>query len=529
MPKVLISDKMSNLAIDVFKQNNIDVDFKPGLSADELKAIISDYDGLAIRSATKATKEIINSAKNLKVIGRAGIGVDNVDLEAATEAGIIVMNTPFGNSVTTAEHAIAMMFSLARKIPQANSSTHQGKWEKSAFMGTELSNKTFAVIGCGNIGAIAAKKAKGLGMNVIAFDPFLTDERANEIGIKKVDIEELYKNADFISLHVPLTDKTKNILNSESLAKCKKGAFIINCARGGLVNESDLKVALDNGHIAGAALDVFEVEPAKENILFGHANVVCTPHLGASTVEAQTNVAEQVAQQISNYLNDNIIENSINIAAISKEDAKEISPYIALGSDLGNFIGALAFGACESITITYTGNVSKLNLQPLTHAITQNILRHSVENVNLINSLSVARKRGINVNVISSNKQGNYSTEIAIDIKTDNETVNIAGTLFGQEPRIISVNNIQLEAKLQRNTLFIRNQDKPGFIGNLGLILAENSVNVANFHLGRKDKNSGNAIALISVDNDINASILEEISNLDYVEEAKFLKLHYDL
>ncbi|MBT4989040.1 MAG: phosphoglycerate dehydrogenase [Rickettsiales bacterium] len=526
MPKVLISDKMSNLAIDVFKKNNIDVDFKPGLAVEELKKIIADYDGLAIRSATKATRDLISAAKNLKVIGRAGIGVDNVDLDAATESGIIVMNTPFGNSITTAEHAIAMMFAVARQIPQASHSTHQGKWEKSAFMGTEITNKTFGVIGCGNIGSIAAKKAKGLGMNVIAFDPFLTEERANEIGVKKVDIEQLFTEADFITLHVPLTDKTRNIINKEALAKCKKGAYIINCARGGLVNESDLKDALDNGHIAGAALDVFEVEPAKENILFGHNKVICTPHLGAATIEAQTNVAEQVAEQLSNYLNDNIIENSINIAAISKEDAKEISPYLALGSDLGNFIGALAEGAIESVAITYTGNVAKLNLQPITHSIVQNILRHTTENVNIVNSLSLARKRGINVNVISSNKQGNYSTEIAIDIVTDAESVNIAGTLFGQDPRIIAINNVQLEAKLQRNTLFIRNQDKAGFIGHLGLTLAEHKINVANFHLGRKDKDTGEAIALISVDDAISNELLSIISKLEFVTEAKFLKLH---
>ncbi|MBT4921883.1 MAG: phosphoglycerate dehydrogenase [Rickettsiales bacterium] len=526
MPKVLISDKMSNLAIDVFKKNNIEVDFKPGLTPNELKEIIADYDGLAIRSSTKVTKDLISAATNLKVIGRAGIGVDNVDLDAATEAGIIVMNTPFGNSTTTAEHAIAMMFAIARQIPQASHSTHQGKWEKSAFMGTELTNKTFGVIGCGNIGSIAAKKAKGLGMNVIAFDPFLTAERANDISVKKVELNELFAESDFITLHVPLTDKTRNILDKESLAKCKKGAYIINCARGGLVNEQDLKEALDSGHIAGAALDVFEVEPAKENVLFGHGKVICTPHLGASTVEAQTNVAEQVAEQLSNYLNDNVVENSINIAAISKEDAKEIAPYLALGSDLGNFIGALAEGAIESIAITYTGKVAKLNLQPLTHSIAQNILRHATENVNIVNSLSLARKRGINVNIISSNKKGDYATEIAIDIITNSETVSIAGTLFGQNPRIISINNVQLEAKLQRNTLFIKNQDKTGFIGHLGLTLAEHKINVANFHLGRKDKNTGEAIALISVDNDISDDLLAIISKLEFVTEAKFLKLH---
>ena len=525
MPKVLISDKMSNLAIDIFKSKNVEVDFKPGLTKDELKSIINNYDGLAIRSSTKVTKDVLEVANNLKVIGRAGIGVDNIDLEAATEAGVIVMNTPFGNSITTAEHAIAMMFAIARKIPQANVSTHQGKWEKSNFMGTELTAKKLGVIGCGNIGSIAAKKAKGLGMDVIAFDPYLTIEKADEIGIKKVELNELLENADFITLHVPLTDKTKNILDKASLKKCKKGVFIINCARGGLINEADLKEALDEGHVAGAALDVYEVEPAKDNILFNHPNIICTPHLGASTQEAQENVAVQVADQLANYLNDNVIENSINIASISKEDAKKIEPFMKLSANLGHFIGALTDNAVREIEISFSGNAAKLNLQPLTHIIVQNILYSVTENVNMVNSLSVARKRGISVISSSNNKQGDYTSEITIKIKTDLDEIHVAGTLFGNEPRIINVNDILLEAKLNRNMIFVSNTDKPGIIGDIGNCLAKAEINIANFHLGRKTKDSGTAMALISVDNDINDEILAQISALDNVNQAKFLKL----
>ncbi|MEI7669575.1 MAG: phosphoglycerate dehydrogenase, partial [Pseudomonadota bacterium] len=383
MPKVLIADKLSPQAIEVFKQNKVDVDVKTGLTPEELLKIIHEYDGIAIRSATKVTAKVLEAGKKLRVVGRAGIGVDNVDVKAATSAGVVVMNTPFGNSVTTAEHAISLMMSLARQIPVANSSTHAGKWEKNKFMGVEISGKTLGLIGCGNIGSIVADRAHGLKMKVISYDPFLTKEKADSIQVEKVELDELLARADFITLHTPLTDSTRNILNKDTLAKTKKGVRIINCARGGLVNEADLKAAIDSGQVAGAGFDVFEEEPAKENILFGLENFICTPHLGASTSEAQENVAVQVAEQMSEYLTIGTITNAVNIPSVSAEDAQKLKPYILLARQLGSFAGQLAESGIKSVTIQYEGAVSGFNTKPLTAVALEGLLAPLVENVNM--------------------------------------------------------------------------------------------------------------------------------------------------
>ena len=339
MPKVLIADKLSPAAVAIFRERGVDADVKTGLSKEELIKIVDQYDGIAIRSATKLTADVLKAAKNLKVVGRAGIGVDNVDIPAATKKGIIVMNTPFGNSITTAEHAIAMMMALARQLPEADASTKASKWEKNRFMGVEITGKTLGVIGCGNIGAIVADRALGLKMKVVAFDPFLSDERARDIGVEKVELDELFKRADFITLHTPLTDKTRNILSRDALAKARKGVRIINCARGGLLDEAALKDGLDSGHIGGAALDVFAEEPAKQSPLFGTPNFICTPHLGASTNEAQVNVALQVAEQMADYLLTGAVSNSLNSPSISAEDAPKLRPFVALAEKLGSFLG----------------------------------------------------------------------------------------------------------------------------------------------------------------------------------------------
>jgi len=523
MAKVLISDKMSPLAEEIFKKRGIDVDVKTGLSPDELVSIIPEYDGLAIRSSTKVTPEILSAAKNLKVIARAGIGVDNIDQNAATDHGVIVMNTPFGNSVTTAEHAIAMMFAVARQIPLASSSTHAGKWEKSRFMGTELTGKTLGVIGCGNIGSIAIKKALGLQMKVVGYDPYLTDDRANELGIQKAELDELFRVSDFITLHVPLIDATRNIIDAKAFEKMKDGVYIINCARGGLVNEQDLKAALDSGKVAGAALDVFETEPAKENILFGNEKVVCTPHLGASTTEAQENVAVQVAEQISNYLNDNVIENSLNIPSVSPEDAKALNPYLKLGEALGSFAGQIAGEAIKEIKISYQGKVTKLNTKPITAVTLKSILASIMEGVNIVNGAKVAAKKGIKVEDVASNEKSDYATFLNIDIVTDKGETHIAGTLFQNEPRIVEVNQVKLEASISPNLLFIQNEDKPGLIGEVGRFLGDNGINIANFHLGR-GAGSGSAIALIAIDSAIDESALDNISNMASVTEVRILK-----
>ncbi|TMJ18261.1 MAG: phosphoglycerate dehydrogenase, partial [Alphaproteobacteria bacterium] len=386
MPKVLISDQMDPNAAEIFRRSGVEVDEKPGLSKDELKAIIGDYDGLAIRSATKVTAEILEAASKLKVVGRAGIGVDNVDIPAASAKGVVVMNTPFGNSITTAEHAIALMFALARELPAADSSTQAGKWEKNRFMGVELTNKTLGLIGAGNIGSIVADRAFGLRMKVIAYDPFLTPERAVDLGIEKVELADLLARADFITLHTPLTDQTRNILSRENIAKTKKGVRIINCARGGLIDEEALKEALESGQVAGAALDVFREEPAKANPLFGTPGLVATPHLGASTTEAQVNVAIQVAEQMSEFLTRGGVTNALNMPSLSAEEAPRLKPYMMLAEQLGSLVGQLEGKRISGVSIEVEGAAAQLNQKPITGAVLAGLMRVYSDTVNMVNA-----------------------------------------------------------------------------------------------------------------------------------------------
>ncbi|HRQ60793.1 MAG TPA: phosphoglycerate dehydrogenase [Alphaproteobacteria bacterium] len=523
-PKVLISDKLDPLAVEIFKKKGCDVDFKTGLAPDELKKIIGDYDGLAVRSETKVTAEIIAAAKNMKVVGRAGIGVDNVDIPKCTEAGIVVMNTPFGNSITTAEHTIAMMFALARDIPQASASTHEGKWEKSKFMGVELFGKTLGVIGCGNIGGIVADRAVGLKMNVLGYDPFLTEERAVQLGIKKVELEELLKNADFITLHVPKNDKTANIINKKSIATMKDGVRIINCARGGLVVEADLKEALDSGKVAGAALDVFEVEPAKENLLFGHPKIVCTPHLGASTTEAQVNVALQVAEQMADYLTSGAVSNALNMPSISAEDAPRLKPYLKLAEQLGQFAGQITDNPIKEIEIEYEGTVTEINTDPITSALLAHLLGTQMDSVNMVNAPQVAESKGIKIKQSYNKTPGNWRSMINLIVTTTGRTRNVTGTLFtGREPRIVNIEGVPIEAALSGDMLFIRNDDRPGMIGALGGVLGEAGKNIADFRLGRKDTKSG-AICLVGLDAPINDDLFKKIEAIDSITSAKRLR-----
>lgn len=523
MPKVLISDKMSPKAAEIFKANKIEVDVKTGLSEDELCKIIGEYDGLAIRSSTTANAKVIKAGKNLKVIGRAGIGVDNVDQKAATENGVVVMNTPFGNSITTAEHTISLMMSLARQIPVANESTHASKWEKNRFMGVEVSSKTLGLIGCGNIGSIVADRAQGLKMKVIGFDPYLTPDRATALNIEKVELEELLKRSDFISLHTPLNDSTRGILGKENLAKTKKGVRIINCARGGLIVEADLKEAIKSGHVAGAALDVFEKEPAENNILFGMEEVICTPHLGASTSEAQENVAIQVAEQLSDYLNNGTVTNALNIPSVSSEDAAKLKPYIKLGEQLGSFSGQILESGIKKIKIEFEGSVSKLNTKPITSVILTGLLKPFSESVNMVNAPIVAKELGIDVSEVTNQRAGDYQNLIKITITTEKGEQYVAGTLFGgKKPRIVEVGAVKLEAGLGSKMLYINNQDKPGLIGDLGKLLGDSKINIANFHLGRAD-NANSAIALVEIDETPANDLLEKISKLNSVINAKLL------
>lgn len=523
MPKVLISDKLSPQAVDIFKQKGVEVDLKTGLSEEELIKIIGEYDGLAIRSATKVTPAVLAAAHKLKVVGRAGIGVDNVDVKAATARGVVVMNTPFGNSVTTAEHAVAMMMALARELPAASASTHAGKWEKNRFMGVELAGKTLGLIGCGNIGSIVADRAQGLKMKVISYDPFLSAERAQALNVEKVELDELLKRADFISLHTPMTDATRNLLNAERLAKCKKGVRIINCARGGLIVESDLKAAIESGHVAGAALDVFEEEPAKTNPLFGNEKVIATPHLGASTNEAQENVAIQVAEQMAEYLTVGTVTNALNMPSVSAEDAARLKPYLDLASRLGGFAGQMTTGGLTKVTIEYEGKVTELNTKPLSAAALNGLLTPLMEGVNMVNAPVVAKERNIDVSEMLHDRTAHYKTLMRVTVVFDGGSFAISGTLFGDKPRVVALGDVLLEASLGNRMLFVANEDKPGLIGGVGQLLGESKVNIANFHLGR-NKEATSAVALIEVDDQIDSKLLEKISKLPSVKRACVLE-----
>ncbi len=523
MPRVLISDKMSPLAEQVFKERGVDVDVITGQTPEELAKIIGDYDGLAVRSSTKVTPEILAKADNLKVIGRAGIGVDNIDITEATNHGVVVMNTPFGNSITTAEHAIAMMFALARQIPQADASTHAGKWEKSKFMGVELTGKTLGLIGAGNIGSIVAKRAQGLAMHVMAFDPYLSNERALDLGIQKVELDELLAKADFISLHTPLTDQTRGILGADALTNIRKGVRIINCARGGLIDETALKTALDNGRVAGAALDVFEVEPAKDNQLFGHPNVVCTPHLGASTTEAQVNVARQVAEQMADYLVTGGVTNALNMASVSAEEAPKLKPYLALAEDIGGFAGQITETGLKKVVIEYQGHAGELNTKPLTATLLQGLLKPLMASVNMVNAPAIAKERNIDITEVRHDTDGDYHTLIKLTVETDRGERSVSGTLFADgSPRIVEVGDVRVEAELTENMLYLVNDDKPGFIGALGTLLGHNGVNIATFALGRRPE-GGEAVALVAVDGPVKDIVLDQLRALAHVRQAKKL------
>lgn len=524
-PRVLISDALSPAAVAIFKERGVEVDFQPDLGKDKdrLAAIIGDYDGLAIRSATKVTEKILANATSLKVIGRAGIGVDNVDIPAATQKGVIVMNTPFGNSITTAEHAIAMMFALARQIPSADSSTQAGKWEKNRFMGVEITAKTLGIIGCGNIGAIVADRAIGLHMRVIAFDPFLSPERALDLGVEKVELEELLARADMITLHTPLTAQTRNILSADTLARTKKGVRIINCARGGLVDEHALRALLDTGHIAGAAFDVFAEEPATANILFGHPNVVCTPHLGAATTEAQENVALQVAEQMSDYLMRGAISNAVNFPSITAEEAPKLRPFIALAEKLGSFAGQLTDSGLKEVRITYQGTVAGLKIKALTASAIAGVLRPALQDVNVVSAPVVAKERGIIIEETVREEEGDYESLITLEIVTDVLSRSVSGTVFHDgKPRIVDIKGIKVDAEFAPSMIYVTNEDKPGFIGRFASLLGNAQVNIATFALGR-DAEGGSAIALVEIDGAAPPHILQGIQRLPGVKQARAL------
>ncbi|MGQ4273452.1 phosphoglycerate dehydrogenase [Terrihabitans sp. B22-R8] len=522
-PRVLISDKISPAAVQIFRDRGVEVDYQPDLGKDReaLAEIIGQYDGLAIRSATKVTPKVLAKAGNLKVIGRAGIGVDNVDLPAATAKGVIVMNTPFGNSITTAEHAIALMFALAREIPAADSSTQAGRWEKNRFLGVEITGKTLGVIGCGNIGSIVSDRAIGLKMKVVAYDPFLSAERALALGVEKVELDELLTRADFISLHTPLTERTKNVLSADNLNRTKKGVRIINCARGGLIDEYALRAALDNGHVAGAAIDVFATEPATENVLFGHPRVVCTPHLGAATTEAQENVALQVAEQMSDYLTRGAITNAVNFPSISAEEAPKLRPFITLAERLGSFAGQLTESDIKRVRITYQGEVAGMNIRALTSAAIAGLLRPVLAGVNVVSAPAMAKERGIVVEETTSEAASDYEALITLSVHSDDFERSLSGTVFGDgKARIVDIKGIKVDAEFAPSMIYVANEDRPGFVGRFASMLGDAGVNIATFALGRESE-GGNAIALVQIDGDVPEHVIAKVRELPMVRHAR--------
>lgn len=524
MPKVLISDMLSPRAVEIFRERGIETDFQPGITSDKLVNAIKDADGLAIRSATMVTSELLDAAKSLKVVGRAGIGVDNIDVDAATHRGVVVMNTPFGNSVTTAEHTIAMMMALARQLPAANASTHEGKWEKSAFLGMELASKTLGLVGCGNIGSIVVNRAQGLKMRIIVHDPFLSSEKAGELGVEKVEFDDLLRRSDVVTIHAPLTDGTRDLFDAAAFAKMKDGVRLINCARGGIIVERDLREAILSGKIAGAAIDVFAKEPAYENELFGMPQVIATPHLGAATSEAQENVAIQVAEQISDYLLSGAVANAINMSPMTAEEAPKLKPYIMLAENLGSFAGQLTETGLQAVTIEFQGYVATLNTRPLVSSVIAGLLRPQLENLNIVNAVTVARQRGIDIIETKQEQPGDYEALIRVTVKTERRERNVAGTIFGGDrERIVEIKNIPIEASLGRHMLYITNKDCPGVVGELGKILGDGGVNIATFHLGRSAPGE-NAIALLQVDQTIEDALLDALADLPNIVQVKALE-----
>ncbi|HBO85169.1 MAG: phosphoglycerate dehydrogenase [Deltaproteobacteria bacterium GWC2_42_11] len=526
--KVLISDSMSERCVDIFKNTSgIQVDVKTKLKPEDLKGIIKDYHALVVRSATKVTKEIIDAADNLKVIGRAGTGIDNIDVNAATKKGIVVMNTPGGNTVTTAEHAISMMLSLSRKIPQATASMRKGEWEKKKFEGTEVTGKMLGILGVGNIGSVVADRAMGLKMNVIAYDPFISQEAAGRMGVELVSLDELYRRSDFISIHAPLTNETKNMVNKDVFAKMKKGVKVINCARGGIVNEKDLCEAIKAGIVSGAAFDVFEKEPApQDNPLLKMEEVILTPHLGAATFEAQESVAIAIAEQIAEYLSKGTIRNAVNVPSIPTELLSTLSPYLTLAEKLGSLQGQILAGGIEEVTVEYTGDVVNYDVAGITISALKGLLDQVLDQyVNFVNATFVAKERGIKVVEIKSSRPIDFASSITIKVKTRGEENIVEGAMFGKKDlRIVRINKFFIDAVPEGYLLMLHNYDKPGVIGNIGTLLGENNINIARLHLGR-EAIGGEAVSVWNIDTPISEDVLKKLLKLPNIISAKMVKL----
>ena len=525
--RVLVSDPLSNKGLEILERaRNLKYDLKPGLSPEELKKIIPEYDGIIVRSETRLKADLIEAGKRLKVIGRAGIGLDNVDLPAATKKGIVVMNTPQENAIAAAEHTIAMILSVSRKIPQATASMKAGKWEKKKFMGVELYNKTLGLIGIGVIGTIVADRARGLKMKVIGYDPYLSKEIAEKKGVDLVSLDELLRRSDFISIHTPLTDETRNLIDKNSFPKMKEGVILVNCARGGIIHEKDLYDAIQGGKVAGAALDVFEKEPAVGNPLMELEGVISTPHLGAATEEAQENVAIAVAQQVVDFLTLGEARNAVNMPVVSPDILPSLRPYLRLGEQLGSFLGQISNYAIEEILIEYYGEVVEYGTKPITISVLKGLLTPFVgETVNFVNAPVMAKERGIKITESTRAEAEDFASLIAIKVRSKMEQNYIAGTLFGRkELRIVKLNDFFIEAIPEGHILLVNNYDKPGVIGNIGNALGSRSINIATMQFGR-DQMGGNAISLLHLDVPLPPGTVGEILRLPNIISVRQIQL----
>jgi D-3-phosphoglycerate dehydrogenase len=526
--KILVSDPLSEGGLKILKDvKEFQVDVKTELKPEVLKEIIKDYDALIVRSATKVTKDIVNSGTRLKVIGRAGVGLDNVDLEAATQKGIIVMNTPAGNTISTAEHTLSMILALARNIPQANASTKQGEWKRSKFMGVEIYNKILGIIGLGRIGKEVARRALSFGMKVVAYDPFLSKEVAESLGVEIVELKELLSQSDYITVHTPLTDETKHIISTKEFAAMKKGVRVINCARGGIIDEVALASAIKEGKIAGAAIDVFEKEPPPPDYeLLKLDNVITTCHLGASTEEAQVNVAIEVAEIVRDALLGRGIRNAANYPSVEAEVYKILEKYINLAEKIGEFSSQLVEGRFQELNISYSGEIINYDLTPLTLALVKGVLSPILkETVNFINATSLAKERGIKIKEVKISKEEEFITLIKLDIKTDKETRRIAGTLSpNKKPRIVKIDDYYVEVSPFGEMIVVQNWDRPGIIGNLGALLGQHNINIASMTFGRQEP-GGRAISVLNVDSPVSAEIIDKIKKIQNILAVKEIKL----
>jgi D-3-phosphoglycerate dehydrogenase len=524
--KVLISDDLSPNGVEILKKAGLEVDARSKTSAEEIEKIIGNYDALIVRSATKVTKELLEKAVNLKIVGRAGSGLDNVDIAAATKKGVVVMNTPGGNTVTTAEHTIGMIFACARMIPQAYASMKAGKWEKKKFEGVELYDKTLGVIGLGAIGGVVASRCARIGMKVLAYDPFISPEKAENLGVELADLQTIYKRSDFITVHTPKTKETAGLINKNTIAQMKDGVRIINCARGGIVSEQDLYEALKSGKVGGAAFDVFEKEPPENHPLLTLDNFIATPHLGASTLEAQENVATAIAEQVVDYLIAGTVRNAVNVPSVPADQLPTLSPFISLAERMGLFQAQLCEGGLTQVLVEYSGEVANLKQEPITLAALKGLLTPTLqETVNYVNAPLIAKDRGIEVKVSKSGDTKEYTSLITIKVKAGRKELSISGTLNSKkEARIIQVDDFPMETVPEGDMLVLTNNDKPGVIGGIGMLLGKNGINIARMQFGR-EKQGGLAMSVVSIDSTASDAVLDQVKQLPNVLSVKQIRI----